>query len=906
MAMAFFSDAELVSLEFGAHVRAFQRLFEFHSLRVGAPQDFLQLGPKLAASEGFRLDFSDLARTVRDRERGRMSAAEMLTIAAVAVGGPGVGEIETELQEAAGTVQVLLAGVGGWREETDAGELPGERRAGVGGSGGETDLAGGLEGGAGPTADEAVERWAAGYRASAAGTIETGFGGSAAGGLEVAGRTGAGLADGPGMEARGGGAPEMQETLARLELANLQLKVYLDDIDRRMGRIEPNLEELTAMLHSTTERLQRDGVDRRAGDGVGVDEADGVAGGRVRREAAMAAAMDLAAEDWGRSGTAGERWGRGSRDEGGAGDLGRDGRVVTGRAVGGSSPELRAADFAGGVGAGSAKGSATASAKGGPEGRPFGWERVRVAETQRPMGAAAAAGRGELVTKSPGTAEARAADGVGRAVLWEGERPARFPAAAPAREIAVEGAVAGLGVATELAAEAGRPERGKAAGAVEVGSRPPVLWVAGVGAGVRGEGRAEVVEKRSEVAEPVVAEVRGLQIAGSRRRRAVVGWWSAAALLVATAAATYVLKPWDGQGRSGLAGGGARSGAAGVSDRTGGLDPGVGSGPGSAGGAAAAGSGQSAGDRAGVLPNGDAGDRDRTVDRKEMTGREAKGQESGRAIPVERPGSSPGQSGAAETVGRSSGVARGVALGGTGVGNGAVAGSGTAPAGAPVSAGAAGPVEAGGPGGVGGATKVAAGEAVPEVSRNRVAGARVAEGPPVVRMESPRPELVTEVAGVDGVARVPVERAAPVSGSGGGAATGGGAAAPAPGGMAAAPGGTAAGGTGAGDLPRATGPRVGTRGPEAAPLTTGGTLLSAPSPIYPQQARQLGIQGTVTIRATVDRDGRVRGMQMVSGPVLLQQSAQDAVRRRRYKPYVMGGQPTEFQTLVTLNFKLGQ
>lgn len=663
------------------------------------------------------------------------------------------------------------------------------------------------------------------------------------------------------------------------------------------------------MVHSTTERLQKDGGDRRAGDGVGVDEADGVAGGRVRREAAMAAAMDLAAEDWGRLGTAGERWGRGSRDEVGAGDPGRDGRVVTGRAVRGSSPELGAADSAGGVGAGSAKGSATSSAKGGPEGRPFGWERGRVAETQRPMGAVTAAGSGELVTKSLGTAEAPVADGVGRAVMWEGARRARFPAAAPTGEVAVEGAVAGLGAATELAAEAGRPERGKAAGAVGTGSRRPVLWVAGAGAGVRAEGRPEVVEVRSEVAEPVVAEVRGLQIAGSRRRRAVVGWGSAAALLVATAAATYVLKPWDGQGRSGLAGGGARSGTAGVSDRTGGLDPGVGSGPGSAGGAAA-GLGQSAGDRAGVLPNGDAGDRDRTVDRKEMTGREAKGQESGRAIPVERPGSSPGQSGAAETVGRSSGVARGAALGGTGatapggtgVGNGAVAGSGTAPAGAPVLAGAAGPVEAGGSAGVGGATKVAAGEAVPEVSRNRVAGARVAEGPPVVRMESPRPELVTEVAGVDGVARVPVERAAPVSGSGSGAAGGG---AAAPGGMAAA-GGAAAGGTGAGDLPRATGPRVGTRGPEAAPPTTGGTLLSAPSPIYPQQARQLGIQGTVTIRATVDRDGRVRGMQMVSGPVLLQQSAQDAVRRRRYKPYVMGGQPTEFQTLVTLNFKLGQ
>lgn len=111
--MPLFSSTEIVNSEYAAQVEAFRKLYAFHSLKTGSPQDFLQLAPKLASSEGFRLDFSDLARTVRDRERGRLSAAEMLTIVAVGVGGPGVGEEEAELYEAAGTVQVLLAGVGG-------------------------------------------------------------------------------------------------------------------------------------------------------------------------------------------------------------------------------------------------------------------------------------------------------------------------------------------------------------------------------------------------------------------------------------------------------------------------------------------------------------------------------------------------------------------------------------------------------------------------------------------------------------------------------------------------------------------------------------------------------------------------------------------------------------------------
>ncbi len=125
--MPLFTKLELVSWALSTHAASFRKLYEFHSLSCGTPLDFLQLAPKLASSEGFRLDFSDLARTVRDRERGGLSAADMLTIAAVGIGGPGITDSEMELDEAARTVQVLLAGVGGWRDE---GATPASLRTG--------------------------------------------------------------------------------------------------------------------------------------------------------------------------------------------------------------------------------------------------------------------------------------------------------------------------------------------------------------------------------------------------------------------------------------------------------------------------------------------------------------------------------------------------------------------------------------------------------------------------------------------------------------------------------------------------------------------------------------------------------------------------------------------------------
>ncbi len=75
-------------------------------------------------------------------------------------------------------------------------------------------------------------------------------------------------------------------------------------------------------------------------------------------------------------------------------------------------------------------------------------------------------------------------------------------------------------------------------------------------------------------------------------------------------------------------------------------------------------------------------------------------------------------------------------------------------------------------------------------------------------------------------------------------------------------------------------------------------------PAYPKQARIRKIHGTVVLEAIVNKKGSVDSLQLVSGDSLLAQAAADAVKQWKYKPYFHNGEPTEFQTRITIDFKL--
>jgi periplasmic protein TonB len=81
-------------------------------------------------------------------------------------------------------------------------------------------------------------------------------------------------------------------------------------------------------------------------------------------------------------------------------------------------------------------------------------------------------------------------------------------------------------------------------------------------------------------------------------------------------------------------------------------------------------------------------------------------------------------------------------------------------------------------------------------------------------------------------------------------------------------------------------------------------LVHRVQPEYPGLAKNIGLSGTVILRARIGTDGEVRDLQLVSGNVLLARSALEAVRQWRYRPTMLNGQAVEVETQVTVNFVL--
>jgi protein TonB len=75
--------------------------------------------------------------------------------------------------------------------------------------------------------------------------------------------------------------------------------------------------------------------------------------------------------------------------------------------------------------------------------------------------------------------------------------------------------------------------------------------------------------------------------------------------------------------------------------------------------------------------------------------------------------------------------------------------------------------------------------------------------------------------------------------------------------------------------------------------------------VYPPIAKAAHVQGAVILHAVISKQGTIENLQVVSGPPMLAGAAMDAVRRWRYKPYLLNNEPTEVDTTITVNFTFG-
>lgn len=97
-----------------------------------------------------------------------------------------------------------------------------------------------------------------------------------------------------------------------------------------------------------------------------------------------------------------------------------------------------------------------------------------------------------------------------------------------------------------------------------------------------------------------------------------------------------------------------------------------------------------------------------------------------------------------------------------------------------------------------------------------------------------------------------------------------------------------------------------------------GLLVKKVAPVYPQDAKNAHMQGTVVFKAIIGIDGRVRDLQLLSVPAVsedrpalwaraqLVSSAFWASSQRQYKPFLRDGEPVEVETTVSVTYSLGE
>ena len=83
-----------------------------------------------------------------------------------------------------------------------------------------------------------------------------------------------------------------------------------------------------------------------------------------------------------------------------------------------------------------------------------------------------------------------------------------------------------------------------------------------------------------------------------------------------------------------------------------------------------------------------------------------------------------------------------------------------------------------------------------------------------------------------------------------------------------------------------------------------GLLQHRVQPVYPEAAKQAGIEGVVVLDAVIGKDGHVASSHAISGPPELMSAANAAVGQWEYRPYRTGGEAVDVRMQIRVKFAL--
>jgi TonB family protein len=85
-----------------------------------------------------------------------------------------------------------------------------------------------------------------------------------------------------------------------------------------------------------------------------------------------------------------------------------------------------------------------------------------------------------------------------------------------------------------------------------------------------------------------------------------------------------------------------------------------------------------------------------------------------------------------------------------------------------------------------------------------------------------------------------------------------------------------------------------------------GRLIHRVDPKYPKEARKNKTQGSVVLEATIEKNGNVTDLSIISGDLVLADAAVDAVRGWTFEPYTGSGQPIQVRQKLKFDFATGE
>ncbi len=93
---------------------------------------------------------------------------------------------------------------------------------------------------------------------------------------------------------------------------------------------------------------------------------------------------------------------------------------------------------------------------------------------------------------------------------------------------------------------------------------------------------------------------------------------------------------------------------------------------------------------------------------------------------------------------------------------------------------------------------------------------------------------------------------------------------------------------------------------KVAPAVMEANLVTSRVPVYPEIAKIKHVEGSVVMQAVISKDGTVTRVRVVEGDALLRGPSMEAVRKWRYRPYLVNGKPVEVETTITVDYDLDE